>query len=40
MFFMAFFSRRQRVHTLLMIAFSLAKWTVVGDDPEKGQIKC
>ena len=33
-FYVIFFSRRQSVHTLLLTAYSLAKWTVVEKDPE------
>ena len=34
-----FFSRRQKVDTLPLTDYSLDKWTVVEEDPEKGQIK-
>ena len=32
-------SRTKGVHTLLLIVSSLAKWTVVEENPEKGQFK-
>ena len=38
-FYVIFFIRRQEVNTLLMAAYNLAKWTVVEEDPDKGQTK-